>query len=545
MKTVPLTGLHVNLALDGLILATAWLHVALAPYTKVEESFNLHAVHDVLMYGFGKDSLKNHDHNIFPGAVPRTFIGSIFLSWISTPLLQFASHLGLIENKFHIQVIVRIMLAALNTLGLCLVRRAVSNRFGRSMGIYYTVLTCSQFHLPFWMGRTVPNMFSLFLVNISTYILLNRAPHSRKPSSTQNSLAVSILTFAAAVFRGELALYLAPLCLQALLTHRISLPTLLKTGIISGLLSAALTISVDTYFWNAPTPLWPELQGILFNVLQGKSADWGVSPPHTYFTSFLPKLLLWGLPLSLIGMWKDPRIRAPLYPACSFVVLMSSLGHKEWRFIIYVVPIFNIAGAGGLSFFFAVPKKSRWGPISFLLGTALILVNLAITLFSTFVSTANYPGGAALQQFHSLYNPHTTKSPVHVHISNLAAQTGASLFTQIYSQPQWDGIGDRNVNWVYNKTEGLSLAELTGYSSPFTHLIVEELPPKSVLRRRGWKVVRAVRAYGGVNLRLEVLEESVRSVLKDPSLVYSAFEGLKGVVNVRREEKLWILERIE
>ena len=40
-----------DIALDGVILATAWLHVSLAPYTKVEESFNLHATHDLLMYG--------------------------------------------------------------------------------------------------------------------------------------------------------------------------------------------------------------------------------------------------------------------------------------------------------------------------------------------------------------------------------------------------------------------------------------------------------------------------------------------------------------
>lgn len=43
--------------LDGLILATASVHVFLAPYTKVEESFNLHATHDVLMYGVGPSAL--------------------------------------------------------------------------------------------------------------------------------------------------------------------------------------------------------------------------------------------------------------------------------------------------------------------------------------------------------------------------------------------------------------------------------------------------------------------------------------------------------
>ena len=72
-----------------------------------------------------------------------------------------------------------------------------------------------------------------------------------------------------------------------------------------------------------------------------------VSPFHTYFVAHIPKLLLSSTFLATIGVLVDSRLNALVFQALFFVVCLSFLGHKEWRFIIYVVPLLNVAAARG------------------------------------------------------------------------------------------------------------------------------------------------------------------------------------------------------
>jgi alpha-1,6-mannosyltransferase len=65
---------------------------------------------------------------------------------------------------------------------------------------------------------------------------------------------------------------------------------------------------------------------------------------------------------------------------------------------------------------------------------------------------------------------------VHVHISNLAAQTGASLFQQTHAPPFVPHFGvyppTPGADWVYNKTEDVSPAVITA-NRAITHVIAE------------------------------------------------------------------------
>ena len=62
-------------------------------------------------------------------------------------------------------------------------------------------------------------------------------PNTSRPSPSDVSKAIALLTFVAVVFRAEVVLLLGPLALQALLARWISLSALIKVGLLSGLCS--------------------------------------------------------------------------------------------------------------------------------------------------------------------------------------------------------------------------------------------------------------------------------------------------------------------
>ncbi|THH15124.1 hypothetical protein EUX98_g9512, partial [Antrodiella citrinella] len=298
---------------------------------------------------------------------------------------------------------------------------------------------------------------------------MNRSAKATRPSPPNVHRAIALLTFTAVALRAEVALLLIPLCLQYLLYGAITFTNLIKIGGLTAAASVAATTLVDSYFWQK-FPLWPELHGILFNVVEGKSADWGTSPFRAYFTTHLPKMLLSAFPLTLVGLLADPRIRSLLLPVIVFVLALSSLAHKEWRFIVYIVPLFNVAAARGAAWMIA--RKRRWASrfwSLFIFG--LLLINVGLTYTFARISMENYPGGEALVRFNEIY---AQEKNVYVHLSNLAAQTGASLFLQTHTPPYILSTDHdfRQHTWTYDKSENLTVEALTA-SSAITHLIAE------------------------------------------------------------------------
>jgi alpha-1,6-mannosyltransferase len=156
------SDISLSLLIPGLIL----IHVLIAPYTKVEESFNIQATHDVIVYGTptfraGERLRNSYDHFTFPGAVPRTFIGPVVLAGFSQ---LFISLLGF----QHAQFIVRAVLGIFNAECLLFFKHNIDKAFGAPTARWFVLLQASQFHIIFYASRTLPNMFAFGLSKLDS-----------------------------------------------------------------------------------------------------------------------------------------------------------------------------------------------------------------------------------------------------------------------------------------------------------------------------------------------------------------------------------------
>nr|CAG4645474.1 EOG090X04MD [Lynceus sp. MCZ IZ 141354] len=388
-------------------------------------------------------SIWNYDHHDFPGVVPRTFIGSFFVSYLASPLVFLFRFLDV--RKLYSLYIVRGILGLMVVFCFRSLQNTVKEKLGPGVSNWMMLITISQFHFMFYCSRPLPNIMAmpLVLLAISSWI---RGQHSRFIFSA----GIAVL-----IFRSELMMLLGLPILIELASRRLHFKKLLKVGIVSGVSLILTTVLLDSFFWMRW--LWPEGEVFYFNTILNKSSDWGTLPFFWYFYSAIPRAMLLSVVLVPVGAYLESRIRMLVFICIAFVMVYSLLPHKELRFILYVVPLLNIAAACAADRWWTNRFKGKWQGLLALCAALHLIINGTATVFLLLVSSWNYPGGVALATFHALVDP--GEPYVNIHIDNLAAQTGITRF------------GELNSHWSYNKSEDLKPGSEEMFH--FTHLIIE------------------------------------------------------------------------
>lgn len=426
--------------MDQLIILVSAVHLLYCPFTKVEESFNLQAMHDVLYHGL---NLTKYDHHEFPGVVSRSFLGPLIVSGIASPLVAGINYLKL--NKFFAQYIVRATLGLLVIATLKLYRHALQKIFGLQFTQWFVAITVTQYHFMYYLSRPLPNIMAMPLVLLALFGWLRQ------------SHVIFIWSSAAAIiiFRAELAILLGLFLLYDIANQKLSVSRLLKIAAPAGILFLALTVATDSIFWRRL--VWPEGEVFYFNTILNKSGEWGTSPFLWYFYSALPRGLALSYFLIPLGIFWDARVRVLIVPAIAYVILFSFLPHKELRFIIYVFPLLNVSAAVACHRIWENRAKTTWNGFLALIILGHLALNAVFSMFLLCVAGSNYPGGGAIARLHRLEKD--SIEPVYVHIDVLTAQTGVSRFTQT------------NASWIYSKQENLTIDDPEMLQ--FTHLLME------------------------------------------------------------------------
>lgn len=490
--------------------------------------------------------------------VPRTSLGPLLLAFpaklITLIVRPVFGDLSLHPNT--IQIICRFVLLLMNThafarlayysgKALC---KKYSTHLDVAFGNYFLVICACQFHLPFYCSRTLPNVFSMIMITyaFSDWFEGKAEAQNVTTENTQSQQfyrASKWIVSTIVLFRCDMILLLFTVGLSMLIQRQMTVVKAIWIGLSSGIFSLLLTVSLDSIFWQRV--VWPEGEVLFFNTVENKSSEWGIMPWHWYWTSALPKALVFTLfliPLSILRVpeWfiqivnfiffrRDQNSQSklalpPLFisggdsslnsffkPIIAFVALYSILPHKEVRFLFPVLSMFNIVAANGMTRLHQLafppikekmedpPKQNHSSTIPvlfiYLCGVATLLVSFLSSLLFLFLSHHNYPGGDALNRLQSYIEIHPkvkATTPLRVYIDVASAMTGVSLFGQrsaMYN-PSQKGV------WEFDKAgyEEENTFGKINYAK-FTHLLSEE---KEV---QGYHIIGTAQGFPRLNWR--------------------------------------------
>lgn len=318
------------------------------------------------------------------------------------------------------------------------------------------------------------------------------------------------MVFAAVIFRSEIAVLLMTHLLYMLVYSRMSLRAMIPIGLKSASICFVITFVVDTYFWQFP--VWPELSGFHYNVIEGNSNYWGTSPIYYYYSHLLPKLLfnpliaLMLIPSAYLRTCNRNFLNELLMPSLLYVSVYSFQPHKEARFIIYVVIPLTAAASCSATHIWRNSSKGLLYRMGSIILAVSILGSAMLSTTMLLVSSLNYPGGHAISSLNTYINQTKVSErenippQISIHMDVFSCMTGVTHFLEIPGR----GLKKEKlpiINGVptfvfYDRTEDKILLSQPDWWSQFDYALMEY--PKQAIGE--WDLLDTVTGYSGIKV---------------------------------------------
>lgn len=157
---------------------------------------------------------------MFPGAVPRSFIGPLLLSVTAYPILLTSKLVGVIHSSAHAALVLRLTLSTLYASSLLFFSYRIFDisRPQRTQRRVFLAICILQFHPLFWAGRTTPNGIVTPIVNIALALIFSKRGSNR--GGKQYYVGLALLTVCQVIARMELVGMVIPVAVIGLLLRK-------------------------------------------------------------------------------------------------------------------------------------------------------------------------------------------------------------------------------------------------------------------------------------------------------------------------------------
>lgn len=287
--------------------------------------------------------------------------GYLTWEWQATATLRSFLHPGIFASLYAVlqwlgldekwpvllEVAPKILQAVIASFGdICLHYFAVEH-YGSSMAIWFSVANLTNWFLLHNLTRTLANSIetTLFSVFLCFWPVFTPTHWTTSAQESENLM----------VRRRRLALVCAGLCfllrptsavtwaffaITHILDTKKRVAFLIEASIIS-LSVLAVGAAIDAaYYGDFVSPLWSFIR---FNFLSSGAAHYGSHPWHWYLSNGIPMLLgpfMLPFVIGLLGVRHENQRLGGLI--LTNVLAFSLIGHKEARFLMPLIPIFNV-----------------------------------------------------------------------------------------------------------------------------------------------------------------------------------------------------------